>query len=266
MKRNQILVMVVEMLVLSFYPAFAQQFNMSTVPVDTRMSIGLKVNKPFFKNSEYDDNPSGLSGVYKFYGSFPLKKNWQFNAEVPLVISKTEEYNQTGLANLYFEMQKAFNTAKTTWVSLGVYVPTINGDEYNLQSIGVLSDPYSIIQYMKGVSIRSTFGYSLTKKPGPIFGIDIGPDFFIPTTEAYWDVQVMLHYGIKGGYHFTSLATWAELSGILMLGGWINQVNLGVQMNHGTFRPGIFYSLYLDKDYREMISGTLGLNLQVAIN
>ena len=263
--------MAVTLQVLCFYPVIAQQFNMSPDPVDTRMSIGLKVKKPLYKNSEYGDNPSSLSGVYKLYGYFPLKKNWQINAEVPLVVSSIEEYNETGLANLYVEMQKAFNTAKTTWFSLGVYIPTVNVDKYFRQSICMISDPYSFIQFMKGVSIRSTFGYSLTEKPGPIFGINIGPDLFIPTTED-WDTEVMMHYGIKGGYHFSSLAALAELSGFLMVteegslaDRWINQMNLGLQMSRGTFRPGIFYSLYLDKDIREMINGVLGLNLEVAI-
>ena len=106
MKRYQIFVMAVALQVLCFYPAIAQQFNMSPDPVDTRMSIGLKVKKPFYKNSEYSDNPSGLSGVYKLYGNFPLKKNWQINAEVPLVVSRIEDFNETGLANLILKCRK----------------------------------------------------------------------------------------------------------------------------------------------------------------
>jgi hypothetical protein len=59
---------------------FAQQFNLSSPPIDEKLSIGLKYNRIFPKDG---DELSTLSGVYKLYGIFPLKNNWQINAEIP---------------------------------------------------------------------------------------------------------------------------------------------------------------------------------------
>jgi hypothetical protein len=250
----------------------AQQFNLSPAPFDGKMSIGLKVNKPIFKKTEYGNYYSGASGIYKVYGYFTLKNNWQINTEVPLVISSSADYDETGLGNIYVEILKALNTSSSTWLAFGVYLPTIGKENYDREWIGILSDPYHFVQYMEGISISSTFGYNLADKPGPVFGADIGPDLYIPTFEE-GDVELLLHYGIKAGYRFNSVATWAELNGIMILteegslaDRWINQMNLGAQWSQGIFRPGIFYGIHLDKNFREGISGILGVNLQVVLD
>lgn len=271
MKSSKLLISIL-IVMISFEGIHAQQFNMSPSPFDGKMTIGLKVNKPFFKKSEYGDDYSGSSGVYKVYGYVPLKNNWQINAEVPLVVSKTGDYNETGLGNLYVEIQKALNSTRSTWLAFGIFIPTVGSDNYLRQSMGAVADPYRFVQYMQGVSISSTFGYNLTDKPGPIFGADLGPDLFIPTYQD-GDVELLLHYGVKGGYQFNAVAAWAELNGIMIVteegdlaDRWINQVNFGAQYVKGTFRPGVFYGIYLDKDFREGISGLLGVNLQVVLN
>jgi hypothetical protein len=252
------------------HPVEAQQFNLSTVPFDN-LSIGLKVNKPFFKKSEFGENPSGASGVYKFYGYIPLRKNWQINTEIPLVLVKTGETGKTGLGNIYVEIQKALNTGKTTWLAFGLYVPTVGKENYEKMSIGILSDPYRFLQYTEGATLNTTFGYNLREKPGIIFGVDIGPDIFIPTAEG-GDLELLMHYGIKGGYQFNTVSTWAELSGVLIVteegnldDKWMNQVFFGAQLNRGIIRPGVFYGIHLDKFIRDEISGILGINLQFVL-
>jgi len=249
----------------------AQQFNMLPAPVDKNISIGLKVNKPFFKKTEYYENPGGASGVYKFYGYFPLKKNWQINTEIPLVIADMGETTKTGLGNLYVELQKALNDNKATWLAFGLYVPSIGTENYEKMFVGFLSDPYRFLQYEEGFTLNSTFGYNLRETPGILFGVEMGPDIFIPTTEG-GDVELLMHYGIKGGYRFRTVSAWTELSGILIVteegsldDKWMNQLFFGAQLNQGMFRPGIFYGFHLDKYIRDELSGVLGLNLQFVL-
>jgi hypothetical protein len=270
--KKSIIIMAFVLAGVKIYPVLAQQFNMSPVPVDEKLSVGLRVNKPFFKKSEYGENPSGISGVYKLYGYFPLKKSWQVNTEIPLVIVKLGETSETGLGNIYVEFQKALNPDKTTWFAFGLYLPTIGNEKYEKMTIGMISDPYRFLQYTEGVTVNSTFGYNLREKPGILFGVDLGPDIFIPTTGG-GDVELLIHYGLKGGYQFNMVSTWAELSGIMIVtqeGGlnekWINQVFFGAQLNQGKFRPGLFYGIHLDRGLREGINGLLGVNLQVVIN
>lgn len=175
MKSTEFLITVMVALV-SVQEVMAQQFNMSPPPIDGKMSIGLKVNKPFFKKTEYGDEYSGASGVYMVYGYFPLKNSWQINAEVPLVVSKMPDYNETGLGNLYVEIQKALNTSRSTWLAIGIFIPTVDSDNYLRQFMGALTDSYRFVQYMEGVSINSTLGYNLAAKPGPIFGSGHWPE------------------------------------------------------------------------------------------
>ncbi len=249
-----------------------QHFNMSPVPVDEKMSIGLKVNKPFFKKSEYGYNPRDVSGVYKIYGFFPLKNNWQINAEIPLVVAIIDETDETGLGNLYVELQKSLNAGRTTYLALGFYIPTIGIEKYERMFIGMLSDPYRFFQYLEGFTFSSTFGYNSREKPGVLFGADFGPDLFVSTSKV-GDVELLIHYGLKGGYQFNAVSAWAELSGILIVTEegsldekWTNQLFFGTQYNRGRIRPGIFYGIHLDKDVRESIGGVLGLNLQMVLN
>lgn len=252
---------------------FAQNFNLSSPPIDEKMSVGMKYNRVLLK--EYDDF-SSLSGIYKFYGYFPLKNNWQINAEIPLVVLtwKDNEYsdNQTGLGNIFIEFQKALNENKTTYLDFGIYIPTIGSDNYERMFLGILSDVYRFVQYMEGITINSTFGYNIRNKPGAIFGIEVGPDLFIPTSDNGNDVELLIHYGLKGGYRFNKVSTWTEFSGMWLLSeeGSIdsnsyNQIFFGGQLNSSKFRPGIFYGFHINKDLREETKGIVGVNLQVVL-
>jgi hypothetical protein len=253
----------------SMNKTFAQNFNLSSTPLDEKMSVGLKINIPFFKES---GDLSSLSGVYKFYGYFPLKNNWQINTEVPLVVSawKDNEYNdnETGLANLFVEVQKALKADNTSYLALGMYIPTIGSENYDRMFIGVASDAYRFVQYQEGFTINSTIGYNLRNKPGAVFGVEIGPDILIPTGDG--EVELLIHYGAKGGYRFNTLTTWAEFSGIWLTteegdldSNSLNQIIVGGQLNTGKFRPGIFYGIFINEYMREGSNGNLGLNFQL---
>jgi hypothetical protein len=252
---------------------FAQNFNLSAPPIDHKMSVGMKYNRVLFKD---ETDLSSLSGIYKFYGYFPLKNNWQINAEIPLVVVnwKDNEYsdNQTGLANIFIEFQKALNEYKTTYLDFGIYIPTIGSENYERMFIGILSDVYRFVQYTEGVTLNSTFGYNLRNKPGAIFGVEVGPDLFIPTSGADEEVEFLIHYGLKGGYRFNKVSTWAEFSGMWFISeegsldtNSYNQIYIGGQLNSNKFRPGFFYGLHINEDFRDGTKGMIGLNFQVVL-
>jgi hypothetical protein len=178
--------------------------------------------------------------------------------------------NQTGLANIFLEFQKALNKNKTTYLDFGIYIPTIGSGNDARMFLGVLSDVYRFVQYIEGVTINSTFGYNLRDKPGAIFGIEAGPDIFIPTSDSDEDVEFLIHYGLKGGYMFKKVSTWAEFSGMWLIseeGGVdinsYNQIFLGGQLNSNEFRPGFFYGFHINEDFRDGTKGILGLNFQL---
>jgi hypothetical protein len=249
----------------------AQHFNLSSPPIDEKFSIGMKYNRVLIKEESY---LTSLSGIYKFYGIFPLKNNWQIHAEIPLVVAnwKENDYsdNETGLANIFLEFQKALNQDRTTYLDFGIFIPTIASENYERMFVGILSDVYRFLQFMEGVTINSTFGYNLRNKPGAIFGVEFGPDLYIPTSDSGEDVEFLIHYGLKGGYNFQKISTWAEFSGMWILTeegdidtNSFNQIFIGGQLNSSKFRPGFFYGFHINKDFREETTGILGLNFQV---
>lgn len=251
----------------------AQNFNLSSPPINEKISFGMKYNRVLLKD---DTDLSSLSGIYKFYGYIPLKNNWQINAEIPLVVLtwKDNEYsdNQTGLGNIFLEFQKAFNENNTTYLDIGIYIPTIGSDNYERMFLGILSDVYRFVQYMEGITLNSTFGYNIRNKPGTIFGVEVGPDIYIPTSDSGDDVELLLHYGMKGGYRFNKISSWVEFSGMWILSeeGSLdsksqNQIFLGGQLNSNKFRPGFFYGFHINKDLREETKGIIGVNLQVVL-
>jgi len=269
--RKFIIFVILSVIVSSTHFTVAQNFNLSSPPIDHKIAIGLKYNRVLFKG---ETDLSSFSGIYKFYGYFPLKNNWQINAEIPLVVAsfKDNEYsdNQTGLANIFIEFQKALNEKKTTYLDIGLYIPTIGSEEYGRMFVGILSDVYRFVQYTEGVTLNSTFGYNLRNKPGAIFGVEVGPDVYIPTSGNDEEVEFLIHYGLKGGYMFKQVSTWVEFSGMWLLSeeGSIdinsyNQIFLGGQLNSGRFRPGFFYGFHINEGLREETKGIIGINLQV---
>jgi hypothetical protein len=233
---------------------------------EDKISVGLKVNRPFLKDS---DGYSNLSGVYKIYGYFSLKNNWLISAEIPLVVAewKDNEYrtNNTGLANLHIEVKKAFNANKTSYVAFGFFIPTPGDAKYRRMIIGFISDSYRYGHYKEGFTINGTIGYNLRNIPGAIFGVEIGPNLFIPTWED-GELELFIHYGVNGGYNFNKISVWAEFLNICSITEYgyeysrFNQMLLVIQLNSGKFRPGISYGIFLNKDLRT--NGILGLNFQ----
>jgi len=250
--------------------ANAQFIDMSPLP-DSSGIAGLKYSHASYKENWYGENPSGASGVYKFYGVFPIKRDWYFNAEIPVIVAKMGSESESGLGNLYFGFQKILNPKKPTNLSLGLYLPTIGSERYLRQQIGITGDTYGLLQYAEGVTARITVAHNSVRERNFLSGVEIGPDIFIPTYKG-GGAELMLHYAAKGGYHFGGFAAWAEFNGIMAVtsGGnltdnMINKLVFGAQIMRSKFRPGIFYGLPLNEYQREIVRGILEIKLEFSL-
>ncbi len=250
--------------------AHAQFVDMSPVP-DSVGFAGLKYSHASFKDTGFGEGPSGASGVYKIYGAFPMKEDWSFYAEIPVIIAKMDGESESGLGNIYLGFQKIINRERTTNLSLGVYLPTIGSERYLKQSIGITADTYGTVQYAEGVTARFTVAHNSINERSALWGIEAGPDIFIGTFEG-GGAELMLHYAAKGGYHFGGFAAWAELNGLMAVTGGgnisdrtIHKLVFGGQLMRSKFRPGIFYGLPLNQLQREIVSGILQVKLEFSL-
>jgi hypothetical protein len=246
-------------------PLNAQFINMSPVPMDSAAYVGLKYSGAMYKASAFGENPDGASGVYKMYGVFPLNSRLHLNAEIPFVVARQGTESESGLGNIYIGLQETLGKRRRSNLSFGLYLPTIGSEKYIRQDIGNKADPYGFLHYADGFSIRANLATNWIRPNGVMAGFEIGPDVFI-ATDSYGGATAFLHFAAKAGYHFDAIAVWAEWNGITALPWGMNNILVfGGQLSRSRFRPGIFYGIYLDRSFKERISGLLEIKMEVLV-
>ncbi|MDV3310743.1 MAG: hypothetical protein LOY03_18200 [Cyclobacteriaceae bacterium] len=250
---------------------YAQFIDMSPVP-DTAAIVGMKISRASFRpDAWYGENPSAASGIYKLYGQFPIKDGWYINAELPVIIANQASEHESGLANIYVGAQYMMESLPKTNVNFGIYIPTIGSGKYLRQQIGVMSDIYGIFQYTEGVTGRVSIAHHHTKTIGPLYGVELGTDFFIPTFEG-GEVECFVHGAVKAGYAFYGVSAWAEFNGFVPIdeNGYvtdtmITKIVFGGQVRRSRVRPGIFYGIPLNDYPKEVVKGILEIKVDFVI-
>jgi len=250
--------------------AYCQYFNLEPQGNPQKL-IGLKINNPLFKSMDNGYQVSSLSGIYTVYGLFNLKNNWSIYSEIPIIIAKNDYEKENGLGNVLIVLRKALNENRSSQISFGAYLPTFGKEKYLKQEIGILSNIYRLPQFIEGVTVYGNFSHCLPEEKKGLFGFEIGPDIAIPTGEG--DVELLLHFGIKGGYRFSKVLLWSEFNSITVItesGLDIDemiqsQLLFGGQLDLGKIDPGIFYTIPLKEYMREVTSGILGIKVSFEI-
>jgi hypothetical protein len=183
--------------------------------------------------------------------------------------------NDFSIGNIYVGSQFALGEKKSSRLSVGFYLPTANSDSEGGLEVGLLSNFYNIERYaMNTFSIYTNYAYAHRPEKGFLGGLDVGFSVWIPTKDGdVRETEVVLHYGMQGGYQFNQFALWAEFNGILIVtedeGDFadkvINQLFLGGQYTGGTVQPGLFYGINLDSDLKELIKGIFGIKIDVVL-
>lgn len=252
------------------FSANCQSFNLLSQG-NSKNLIGLKVHNPLFKSDETYDQMSGLSGAYTIYGLFNLKNKWNIYSELPIIVAKSEYGNNNGLGNIFVALSKGLNESQSSLISIGAFLPTMGKENYFKQEIGLYSNLYRIPQFIEGVTIYGNYSYFLPEDKKGIFGFEVGPDIAIPINEG--DVEFLLHAGIKGGVRISKLSLWSEFNGILIISeagsgisdSSLSQLLFGGQIDLGKVDPGICYTIPFKEYMREIMSGVLGLKIDIEI-
>jgi len=254
---------------LLFTSVSAQNLLFQTIPKE-KPQLGLRFMRP---NFDGDDDLSILSGTYDLYCNIPVSPNLNLVGSLPYsIFSAKGADSKGGIGSIYVGMQTKPTSGSGSFSSLqmGIFLPTAT-DEFSPMLLGWYSNYYEIQKYIPDMlTVYGNFSYSMTHSRGAIFGLEIGPNLFIPT-KGDGDVELFAHYGIFGGFKLTSVTFSAELEGLVIISEDIDDfedrfnhsVAFGAQWTGSNIKPGIYYQIYLKEDFRDFVDGVLGIKVDV---
>ena len=261
----------------------AQTLELQQLPSD-KVLFGLNIDKPFFHNNY---NYSTWTATYRLFLNAPISKKINLLLNVPYIKTNytysytdnyfhtTNNYNsdQKGFGNIFLGIQTNGTVVenKRSVYTFGVYLPSASK---TATYWSIYSDYYYLPYYIpNSVGLYFNYSYHRTNVEGINYGLEFGPDFFIPTQQGV-GAQLLLHYGITAGYSFDKLLLSAEFHGRFAVSGFIisfddrfvNLIGLGAQWKGDFITPKVFYKIFLKKDISDMVSGVLGAGISFAID
>ncbi|MGB8318909.1 MAG: hypothetical protein WCE54_12335 [Ignavibacteriaceae bacterium] len=259
----------------------AQTLNLQNIPND-KMQFGISYNKAFYSTAYSDYKMSTLSGVYQLNANIPISSKLNIIGDIPYVITNFElnfvdfsqSFSENGIGNIFIGLQtnsKLVNNKKSIF-TFGLYLPTcsVNGTVW-----GLLADDYFFPKYYpNSFSIYFNYAYHKIDTQGLNYGLELGPDLLIPTKSSSNETELLIHYGVVGGYQIDKLLLNLEFLGFGIItehtdnigDRFINMVNIGAQWKGSTITPKIFYKIYLRDEIRHTVDGVLGLGATVSID
>jgi len=251
----------------------AQEFILNSAPQDN-FHFGYRFLRP---NVDGEDQYSVITGAHELFGDFKLSGRIYLQAIIPIAYFSAEEMDrEISMGNLYAGVQIGIGEQSRSRVSAGLYLPTC-GDEDWATEFAMISNLYNMERYSpKTLSIYANYAYALRPEKGPLFTLEAGPSLLIPTEEGIYgsrETELLLHYGLMGGYSFGFVGLWAELNGVMIateegmsLGDrTLHQLLIGGQFTGGKVRPGLFYGFNLDSEWNDSIKGTFGVKIDVVL-
>lgn len=138
-----------------------------------------------------------------------------------------------------------------------------------------MSDIKNLQKYTaKTTSIEVNMTYGKNTYEGFNYYLNGGLMYCFAEDSAPMNEDASLSYGIGGSYSKSHVSITGEVIGILNMttdevdsfkDRYINAANFGAFYTKGAFKPGIFYSIYMEEEYRDMASGILGIKLSYSI-
>lgn len=266
------------LLFVSLNPLSAQTLNLQTIPSD-KMQFGFSFNKEFLSNNS--TSMSTLSGVYQLNFNIPLTSKLNIIGDIPYVTINYEinlgffgvpTFSENGFGNVFIGLQSNPGLIENKSIfTFGIYLPTAS-EEASID--GLNADAYFFPKYIPNfLSVYFNYAYHKINIEGLNYGIEIGPDFLLPTNGGNSNTEFLIHYGLIGGYQINKLLLNLEFLGYGILSErvenfddrFINMVNIGAQWKENTVIPRIFYKIYLKDTIRDYVNGVLGIGVAVSI-
>jgi hypothetical protein len=181
---------------------------------------------------------------------------------------------ESGIGNIYLGAQaRPGNSVDNGMnISLGVYLPTASEKKGEAHFLGFLTNFHELQRSLPELlTIYGNFAYHYRQINRGMFGFEIGPQLLVPTERG--DAELFGHYGLSGGLPLTNAAFFAELLGVFIISEdvedfgnrFTHSLAFGAQLTMSQVRPGLFYMLPLDDDFKDFLDGTLGLKVDFVL-
>jgi hypothetical protein len=244
------------------------------MPATPEKGVWLEVAHTRFKGFE-----ARLPSAVGFLsGRLPLNERFAAVAEVPFSYARVDLFEEeissnSVLGNPYLGVELAASELLT--LGLGLRAPLNTADEQSFADVfAFMADPLRVETFLEDVvpvSATATFSHALAAPLSVRAHAGVMTLFW--TDDESNSSDTALDYGALASYN-AGLARF----GAGIAGRWyateddgsfaetsLHHVTMSSDVRVGTIRPGISLRLPLDKPYREVVSSTVGLYLQVPV-
>ncbi len=255
----------------------AQTFDMHDIPSD-RTTIGIGFDKPYFSE---EITSSVSSGVYHLRGNIPINPTLNLFLDIPYIVASYEQtffvwkikYDNNGLGNIgaAFQIKPETIEPKMSIYTIGLVLPT---SEKNAAPFGAFTSMYFLQQYLSNsMGFYFNYAYHNNNPEGIAYGLELGPNFIIPTKGTNSELELFAHYGIRGGYHLQDLFFNVEFLGIILVttdvqdfsDRFSHSLTFGTQWKLPTLTPEIYYRVFVEEEERKTVHGILGLGVSLSL-
>jgi len=254
---------------------YSQTFIMQKHP-DNEVTTGLRYLRPRY-GVDYPANLSTLAGDYEVYLNFPLSERINVLTSLPLTIKTSNGKEvESGPGNLYLglEMRSESVSSLRSTFSFGVFLPTTSERITRATFIGLFANLYEPQKSLPNtLTLYANYGLQKFQSGKLFWGLELGPQLFIPTAGNGQTVELFSHYGLSGGFHSKKFAVWGELLGLVSITS--DFLNFGQRVNHSfllggqlitkKFKPGVFLQVPIDGEPANVVDFIFGLKMEAVL-
>jgi len=248
-----------------------QGFNIKEIPRENT-NFHFTFTHPFFKD---DSTVSFLSGVYDFALSKHIGKGFYLDFHLPLVhINNDYGVTESKFGNLYIGMQKVLKKRTHFFsISLGGQLATSNHSISTIYTQFYTTNYRFLNAYDHGLTFYGNVGWEWQHQSGWFIKAEAGPHLIIITDTPYpvtgkW--QWHAHLGAAIGFIASGLRLGVEyVQTILLTGSFENSyeyiypsLTFEIQSRRGPFKPGLFFTINLNKRLKEFVNYCLGFKIE----
>lgn len=212
-----------------------------------------------------------LSGYYEIRYLQPVSNSLSVEGMVSYHNNRTEnDYpsEKSGIGNIYLGINKLTESGNSNY-SLGLYLPTISDENY--PNIACYYHSYDLGNISKdGIILRGNYSYRKIKDSGFLYGVEVGPDFFIDTKGDSRDgVEMYIHAAGRIGYKSDGFMIFGEISNLFVVtedpgdfkDRFLNHLGVGASYSFNHFEVGLNYKNTFE-DYASFYKNGLGFNIK----
>ncbi len=238
-------------------------------------SVTVEAAKPFFDESGSTSTSSALALGLRL----PATAKILVAAELPFAHSGWKEgavtTRESSIGNPYLGVEVR-PIAQPLRLDLGVRFPLMPADELGPALVGMFSDVERMDAYMPETwSVRAGAAYSVPLAPSIGANVRGGPLLTVAKhqVEELDRSELFATYGGEVFYQPSRLRLAGGLSGVTHLSERdtsfddrsLHQMGLGGSYRFNRVRPGVHVGIPIDRDYREVMDWSVGLNVQVGL-